>query len=94
MTQAYPSMKPYLKGFHLSLETWRGGRDHEGWKAKPRSTVKENASPIATMEEIKCTLLNETASRAVTGGGPPGGFTLAVPRFESNTSSNAGILQE
>ncbi len=21
-TQAYPSMKPYLKGFHFSLETW------------------------------------------------------------------------
>jgi hypothetical protein len=32
MTQAYPGMKPYLKGFHLSLETWQGGRDSEGWK--------------------------------------------------------------
>ena len=32
VTQAYPGMKPYLKGFHLSLETWRGGRDSEGWK--------------------------------------------------------------
>ena len=31
VTQAYPSLKPYLKGFHLSLETWRGGRDHKGW---------------------------------------------------------------
>jgi hypothetical protein len=30
VTQAYPGMKPYLKGFHLSLETWRGGRDSEG----------------------------------------------------------------
>jgi len=25
VTQAYPGMKPYLKGFHLSLETWRRG---------------------------------------------------------------------
>lgn len=32
VTQAYPALKPYLKGFHLSLETWRGGRDAEGWK--------------------------------------------------------------
>ena len=32
VTQAYPGMKPYLKGFHLSLETWRGGWDSEGWK--------------------------------------------------------------
>ena len=28
--QAYPGMKPYLKGFHLLLGTWRGGRDKEG----------------------------------------------------------------
>ena len=32
--QAFPCMKPYLKGFHLSLEMWRGGRDAEGWKMK------------------------------------------------------------
>ncbi len=25
-------MKPYLKGFNLSLETWREGRDKDGWK--------------------------------------------------------------
>ena len=30
VTQAHPSMKPYLKGFYLSLETWRGGRDDKG----------------------------------------------------------------
>ena len=34
LTQAYPGMKPYLKGFHLSLEMWRGGRDSKGWKTK------------------------------------------------------------
>jgi hypothetical protein len=28
----YPGMKPFLKGFHLSLEMWRGNRDAEGWK--------------------------------------------------------------
>jgi hypothetical protein len=32
VTQAYPGMKPYLKGFHLSLETWRGGCNSKGWK--------------------------------------------------------------
>ena len=25
VTQVYPAMKPYLKGFHLLLESWRGG---------------------------------------------------------------------
>lgn len=31
-TQSYPDMKPYLKGFHLTAEMWRGGRDEDGWK--------------------------------------------------------------
>ena len=34
VTRTYPPMVPYLKGFHLSLEMWRGGGDAEGWKIK------------------------------------------------------------
>ena len=29
---AYPSLKPYLKGMHLTLEMWRPNRDKQGWK--------------------------------------------------------------
>ncbi len=32
VTLMYPTMVPYLKGFHLTIEMWRGGRDAEGWK--------------------------------------------------------------
>jgi hypothetical protein len=35
VTRTYPSMKPYLKGFHLTIEMWRGGQDAEGWKLLP-----------------------------------------------------------
>jgi hypothetical protein len=27
-------MVPYLKGFHLTIEMWRGGRDPDGWKSE------------------------------------------------------------
>jgi hypothetical protein len=27
-------MVPYLKGFHLTIEMWRGGQDADGWKLK------------------------------------------------------------
>ena len=27
-------MVPYLKGFHLTIEMWRGGRDKDGYKLK------------------------------------------------------------
>ena len=39
VTRTYPAMVPYLKGFHLSIETWRGGRDEEGWKAKDDASI-------------------------------------------------------
>jgi len=31
-TRTYPSMVPYLKGIHLTLDSWREHRDDEGWK--------------------------------------------------------------
>ena len=34
VARTYPSMIPYLKGFHLTIKMWRGGRGTEGWKLK------------------------------------------------------------
>ena len=28
----YPCLLPYLKGYHTSIDSWRAGRDLEGWK--------------------------------------------------------------
>ena len=76
-TKPYPAMIPYLKGFHLSLEMWRGGRDEEGWKVAPRS---EDA-PGDERTDIELDLDETTAevgtsTRAV---GPDSGITVAVP---------------
>jgi hypothetical protein len=46
-TQAYPSMKPYLKGFHLSLETWRGGQDAKGWRLRETPHQDPTDNPIS-----------------------------------------------
>lgn len=32
VTKTYPAMVPYLKGFHLTLDAWRPGRDTDGWR--------------------------------------------------------------
>ena len=64
VTQAYPGMKPYLKGFHLSLETWQGGRDKEGWKALAEATqagVSKEEGPVA-LSYMKLLLLTQTTS--------------------------------
>jgi hypothetical protein len=62
VTQAYPGMKPYLKGFHLSLEMWRGGRDAEGWKVNPGKvgeTETRTDKEWGGMEAIKMGLLSQ-----------------------------------
>jgi len=32
MQQVYPAMTPYLKGLHLTIDSWRENRDKDGWK--------------------------------------------------------------
>lgn len=32
LSMVYPSLTPYLKGIHLTLEMWRPDRDPQGWK--------------------------------------------------------------
>lgn len=32
LAMVYPSLTPYVKGFHLTLESWRPDRDEAGWK--------------------------------------------------------------
>jgi len=53
VTWTYPAMVPYLKGFHLTIEIWRGGRDPEGWnlRARDASTLGEDAPALDGMED-------------------------------------------
>lgn len=32
ISRTYPSLVPYLKGIHLTLDSWRNNRDSKGWK--------------------------------------------------------------
>jgi len=39
ISRTYPAMTPYLKGIHLTLDSWRPWRDDEAWKL-PLSEIK------------------------------------------------------
>jgi hypothetical protein len=41
VTRTYPSMVPYLKELHLTLDGWRKGQDPEGWKVLDHQAQKE-----------------------------------------------------
>ena len=49
ISRTYPSMTPYLKGIHQTLDSWRPGRDGDGW----RLTMAEIKEAIDKHDEIK-----------------------------------------
>jgi len=32
LTRTYPALVPFLKGIHLTVDSWRGNRDSDGWR--------------------------------------------------------------
>lgn len=45
MGQTYPALRPYFKGVHATLESWRSGCDENGWQVKPPQGEAEVSSP-------------------------------------------------
>ena len=86
-TQPYPVMVPYLKGFHLSLEMWRGERDPEGYRIKA-AEVEEDEGSVDTLDSLEgleesVLVDHHTPDRAPPQlrHAPADGLTTAVPRF-------------
>ena len=48
----YEFMQPYLKGFHLSENSWRPNRDEDGWKLPPDHAAEEDPSLLVPMENM------------------------------------------
>jgi hypothetical protein len=100
VTQAYPSLKPYLKGFHLSLETWRGDRDHEGWRVKDGNQCTTNpdvpcAGVEGGMEDIKNLLLTQDDwEDGQVQDGSESGLTTADPRFWEDLEAILQLCEE
>ena len=44
-TRTYPSMVPYLKGIHLTLDSWRSRRNSDGWRSNQIPTT-DHDTPI------------------------------------------------
>ena len=46
----FDTMVPYLKGIHLTLETWRSDRDAEGWRLPEKDRRKQKVSEVSNQE--------------------------------------------
>lgn len=51
VTRTFPSMVPYLKGIHQTLDTWRPNRREDGWKLTPKEILSRMRSEGERPEE-------------------------------------------
>lgn len=85
-TGPYPALVPYLKGIHLSLESWRPFRDKEGWKIpqserEPETTESESLVDLGDDDDLS---VLEFKRQVAPAAGPDSGLTRAVPRLLSD----------
>lgn len=85
VTRMYPAMLPYLKGFHLTIKMWRGGRDEEGWTVPSgeEDTVDQGEDEDAVWVRHQIGLKRSNAGVYA----PSDGVTPPVPRFKDNIAA-------
>ena len=76
LSRTYTSMVPYLKGIHLTLDSWRSGRDKDGWK------IMGNTRRISEEEKENFTSETFTSSAFFTNSElKPPKRVMPVPRL-------------
>jgi len=55
VARTYRSMKPHLKGIHLTIDSWRGDRDEDGWKNRVAVEIGEKFGYGGMFEDSKYT---------------------------------------
>ena len=76
-------MVPYLKGFHLAIEMWRGGRDLGGWKLK--NLVEEEDDTISV---VSVSILGSLDFTRVAAHGLDVEQSVTMDLTRPNTSNN------
>jgi len=91
VTRTYPAMVPYLKGFHLTIEMWRGGRDADGWKLPPKEDDPEDDQYDEDAARVRHRIGLKRGNPEVHA--PKDGFTTPVPRLADDVAALIQLSQ-
>jgi hypothetical protein len=98
----YRWLRAYLKGIHLTLESWRPGKDDDSWLSDPESVAEDNAVLDIMKEDAwKSAVDKPKLGPAMNGAdeverqdGPTSGFVLAaVPGLGPNLEAILSFLE-
>jgi hypothetical protein len=96
VTRTYLAMVPFLKGFHITIEMWQGGRDAKGWKLKGGndSSVSfgmdldkaASYAPLSRGDKDEAVVVHWLASktRVAHTHAPMDRLTTPIPRFKDD----------
>jgi hypothetical protein len=79
VARTYGAMVPYLKGLHLTLDSWRPDRDEDGWRYAPNDPRWLEVEPPAKSQGVEDPI-GEKGTKPRDPDDPPSGVK-AVPRF-------------
>ena len=52
LQRTYPAITPYVKGFHLTIDSWRHDRNSEGWRITGKQPPAEPSTPPAFAQPV------------------------------------------
>ena len=97
VTRAYPPMVPYMKGFHLTAEMWRGNRDEDGWRIPLRDQVSGDGTPKAELDvedEDDAAVCHTTRKNCPqVPHAPASGLTTPAPRLLSDLKALRSLTE-
>jgi len=94
LSRTYTSIVPYLKGVHLTLDSWRSGRDHDGWKMRANAR-RASADDVFHDEDMGNCSQNHIAMKQnqVDVAKAPK-FVKGVPRLYNDLQALSSFFEE
>jgi hypothetical protein len=83
VTRTHPCMVSYLIGLHMTIDSWRGNQDGDGWRLSTQD-LKMRGRSVAEMDDPQDVEIEDTEA-------PPG--VVGVPRLGDDMTTLLSLMQ-
>jgi hypothetical protein len=94
VARTYPTMVPYLKGLHLTIEHWRDDRDCEGWPEGYKKKQRTEYEILSTFEDHLTVADSLADFHEASELATPPDKVLPVPRLASDVRCLLELFSE
>ena len=84
VSRTYSEMVPYLKGIHLTLDSWRAGRTVSGWKFEDQEAFEDDGCELTNTVDER---IQPLELRGMDGTVKPPLYVIAVERLAQDVAT-------